>query len=708
MRTPPLLLGATLLFWGWQTGLFWAGLVIGVVLESGRWLRIRWEFSDEDLTRIWTFCSLVFLAATVFSFTSNDGPVGFRGFFENPNFFTQRNASTATARTAASLVRWLPMVFCLFIAAQVYSSRDGIPLETISMILRRRWKRARKLGQAPPASRSVDVSYPYFALCLFAASIHPAEDTTFFWGMSGLLAWGLWPRRTKRFRVAVWAGALVAAIGLGYAGQLGVGRLQAFLANFNPSWLIGAGRRRFDPAQSRTELGSIGRLKASGQIVIRLEPKDGVVPSLLREASYHTFRSQTWYAEAADKDFFNITESKTNSTTYVLLPGKVNHVSVSLACYLEDGRGLLPLPTGSTRIENLTAYILSKNALGAVLAQGPGLVLFDAVYGPGATIDSAPGPEDTDLPPRERSVLDRVASRLRLSGQTHEEAMRTLRRYFLNDFTYSTWQRPPRFARSMETPLSRFLLRTHTGHCEYFATAGVLLLREAGIPARYAVGYAVHEGAGTKYVVRQRDAHAWCLAWDDRSKTWLNLDFTPGTWIATEAQRASPLEWLRDFWSRTTFELSKIRWGQSRWRHYLVWALVPALALLLYRIVFQTRRRRKTAPDPAPAVAWPGLDSEFYELELRLAARGAPRGRYEPLSEWLERAGADPALRDLRGPLEELLRLHYRYRFDPRGLNPHERGRLRSMAQAGLARIEQASEIHRTAGRSFMAPDATR
>jgi transglutaminase-like putative cysteine protease len=47
-----------------------------------------------------------------------------------------------------------------------------------------------------------------------------------------------------------------------------------------------------------------------------------------------------------------------------------------------------------------------------------------------------------------------------------------------------------------ETPLARFLLRTRSGHCEYFATATVLLLRQLGIPARYAVGYAVHEASG--------------------------------------------------------------------------------------------------------------------------------------------------------------------------------------------------------------------
>jgi len=694
MKTPPLLLGAALLFWGWQTGYVGAALAIAAILEGSRVFTARWEFSEEDFTRIWTFCTLVFLAAAVYAFTSNQGPTGFRGFFENPNFFTQRNASAATARTAASLVRWLPMIFCLFMTAQVYSSREGIPLETISMILRWRWKRARRVGQPRPATRSVDGSYVYFALCLFAASVHASEDNTFFWGVSLLLVWALWPQRAKRYGWAVWAGALCLAIGLGYFGQNGVGRLQSYLGNLNPQWASGFGRRRFDPLQSRTELGSIGRVKASGQIVVRLGAREGPVPSLLREASYRTFRGQTWYADSTEKDFFRIQDTN-NCNTYVLLPGKTNSASVNIACYLDGGKSLLPLPTGSGRLENLTAYDVSENPFGAVLAEGPGLVVFDAHYGPGATLDSAPSiNEDTHVPTNAWPALDEVISELQLRGQSMPQAVRTLNQYFLSKFTYSTWQPPSRFSRQNETPLARFLLHTHSGHCEYFATAGVLLLRRIGFPARYAVGYAVHEGSGGKFVVRQRDAHAWCLVWDRKSETWQDLDLTPGTWIAAEAKRGSPLQWLQDFWSRIGFEFSKFRWGQSHWRRYLLWALIPTLALLLYRIIFQSRRRHHRRPvEPGPALIWPGLDSEFYQLELKLAARGVARRHSEPLSDWLARASDNPLMNDLETSLHDLLRLHYRYRFDPRGLSRRERSELRCATEACLAKLERSPRV---------------
>jgi hypothetical protein len=78
---------------------------------------------------------------------------------------------------------------------------------------------------------------------------------------------------------------------------------------------------------------------------------------------------------------------------------------------------------------------------------------------------------------------------------------------------------------------------------------------------------------------------------------------------------------------------------------------------------------------------WPGLDSEFYELERRLAQLGLPRQPGEPLSTWLQRATDDADLVEYKEPLENILRLHYRHRFDPRGLTPVERQELRRQVE---------------------------
>lgn len=686
-------MGAALLFWGWQTGFLLVGALLGLVLESARWTNARWEFSEDDFSRVWTFCTLLFLAAAVYAFTANEGPSGFLGFFQNPTPATTRSAGNASARTAASLILWLPMIFFLFVATQVFSSQEGVPLETISLILRRRWKRAQRSGQPPSPKRNVNICYPYFILCLFASSIHVGEENnTFYWGLCALVAWGLWPQRSPRFGLAPWLCVVAVALALGWAGQRGLSRLQAVLANYNPSWFSHAVGGGADPTMSKTALGHIGRLMTSGKIVIRLKPKAGQSPpTLLREASYRNYRREVWSSGTSERDFISVPE--TNGMSYLLLPGKTNTASVNIACYLPGGKALLPLPSGSGRLENLPLYVPAQiNAFGAVLAQGPGLVIFDALYGPGATIDSLPSTnEDLAITPRETNALDEVISELQLAGLDQERRLRAISRFFLEKFNYSTWQTAGQKWGADETPVSRFLLQSRSGHCEYFATATVLLLRRLQIPARYAVGYAVHEGSASNYVVRQRDAHAWCLVWNDRSRTWQDFDTTPPSWVEAEAKRASVLQFLSDAWSRFAFELAKLRWGQTHLRQYLLWALAPILAVLLYRIFFGSRRQRRHLRQPERGGAvWPGIDSEFYELEKKLVERGHPRQPGEPLSSWLVRAAADPVLAPVRASLQELLRLHYRYRFDPQGLSQSDREGLRREAAVCLESLTQS------------------
>lgn len=692
VKSPPfLLMGATLLFWGVMTGFLLPAALMALIFEGSRVIKVRWDFSDEDCTRIWTFCTLLFLAAAVYAFTTNEGPADFRGLVQNPSFATQRNAGVASAKTAASLIRWVPMVFFLFVACQVYSTRQGIPLHTISLILALRWKKAKKTNQPLPRTRVVSIYYPFFVLCLVAASIHSEPSTNFFWGVCILAGWAFAYHRSPRFGPLTWAAMLSVAILAGYLGQNSMTRLQRYFEGFNPRWLSGFSRKGVDVTQSRTALGQIGRLKVSTKIVIRLKPGPGSPPpNLLREASYRGYQRQTWYSGSSKNDFENV-PSETNNTTWVLLPQKHNLASVNLACYLDKGNALLPLPEGAGRLENLAAYLLKKNSAGAVLAEGPGLVIFDALYGPGPTIDSSPDPvEDKKIPEDEQPALAQVVAELGLTNKTPDQVLHAVSSYFQSNFTYSTWQEPPR-TKPKQTPLGRFLLTTRSGHCEYFATATVLLLRKLGLFARYAVGYSVHEASGSGYVVRERDGHAWCLVWNESRQTWQDFDTTPASWVESETKRKSPTQWLSDAWSGLVFQFSKVRWGQSHMRQYILWSLLPILAILLYRIVFRSGRGRTKLADKSKGSPshWPGLDSEFYEIERRLSAQGHARSPSEPVTRWLRRGLENRSLAKWQQPLSELLRLHYRYRFDPRGLSADEREDLRREARECLANLDR-------------------
>jgi transglutaminase-like putative cysteine protease len=443
----------------------------------------------------------------------------------------------------------------------------------------------------------------------------------------------------------------------------------------------------------------------SAQIVIWIEPKEpGRVPAYLREASYRGYRARRPHWDAGTPDGFTGLAYEPNGNSVILLPdNKTNHVpartTINISCFLNGWsaeqswpEGLLPLPTDVRRIDNLPDMVLSKNENGAVLAGGRGIVIFDATYAAGATIDSPPDIDnptnrwDLSISPMEASTIKQAVSELDLATNADfNTKLRAVQRFFLSKFTYSVWQGPDMKATNM-TALTRFLLVSHTGHCEYFATATVLMLRALDIPARYAVGYAVHETSGTGYVVRERDAHAWCLVWNDAAQCWQDFDTTPSSWIGIESKRTAFWEWLSDIHSWLRFEFAAFRWRQAHLQQYIIWALVPMMSVLLFHIIFKRRGKlRATAKNIRDlAVLWPGLDSEFYQLEKKLAGFGLPRQPAEPLSLWLERVSADPALIALREPLQKLLRLHYRHRFDPRGLDAGEREQLRREAKTCL------------------------
>lgn len=63
-------------------------------------------------------------------------------------------------------------------------------------------------------------------------------------------------------------------------------------------------------------------------------------------------------------------------------------------------------------------------------------------------------------------------------------------------------------------PIEEFLAKYRSGHCQYFASAMVMMLRSQNIPARVVVGYRSDEynSIGNHYLVRQLHAHAWVEA----------------------------------------------------------------------------------------------------------------------------------------------------------------------------------------------------
>ncbi|MBQ2384189.1 MAG: transglutaminase domain-containing protein [Oscillospiraceae bacterium] len=76
-----------------------------------------------------------------------------------------------------------------------------------------------------------------------------------------------------------------------------------------------------------------------------------------------------------------------------------------------------------------------------------------------------------------------------------------------------------------------FLQEADRGYCVHFATAATVLLRAAGIPARYVEGYLVQAQEGRVSLVRESAAHAWTEYYVD-GVGWMILDATPGSAVA--------------------------------------------------------------------------------------------------------------------------------------------------------------------------------
>jgi hypothetical protein len=225
----------------------------------------------------------------------------------------------------------------------------------------------------------------------------------------------------------------------------------------------------------------------------------------------------------------------------------------------------------------------------------------------------------------------------------------------------------------------------------------VLRLRAAGVPARYATGFALQEydPAARGYVVRERHAHAWVRAWVEGA--WIDIDTTPPDWGAFEQQgrgtMARAVTALADAWSGLRYRYARWQQDSSEAEKWALFGAIGALVLawLGWRVFGGARRRDAGTVDaaaaaPAATARRPGADSAFYGIEAALARRGLGREAGESAPAWARRLARDPLLAADMADLPALADLHLRYRFDPRGLEASERVRLMAGCEAWLAR----------------------
>jgi hypothetical protein len=632
MNFPKLLVGAGVLFWGWQTSHPFIAVAMALLLEAPGYSRFRLEFSDTDYRRIADFSSALFAGVAVLLLV-NQG----------------------TTRGVLSSLQWFPVVLAPLLLAQRAGAAGLIRTSALFHYARRQLRR-------DPSTRDplVDLSGPYVALLIIAAGAANSSAPGYFPGVIALSAWGLFAVRPRGVPKFAFAALVVFAAGAGYAGQIGLSHLQAALEAWVDDFLIMLPN---DPERTLTRIGSIGRIKQHDSVALRLyaPEKEGERLRLLHSASFNEYKQGAWIAREPQGRAPELTGTAAGTASIVLrVPG---------------GRTLLPLPSGTLDIVGLTGLTPQRSGLGTVTTHTVGGWLrYEVGYADADAGYAPPGADDLALPQAERATLERIASDLKLKDSS--SPVQTLERFF-QGFSYSTW-RESEVAAGM-TGLEDFLLRAKSGHCEYFAAATTLLLRAAGIPARYATGFAAMEYSTLEgaWLVRARHAHAWTRAYV--GGRWVDADLTPPSWVESEAELAPAWERLLDL----------ARWAVFRWSTRsqeetspLWWLAAAVLAVILaWRIVKQRRAVRLGSGSASAPRRYSGADSEFYALEKSLSVRYRPRAPHESLSAWFFEMK-----KQLRGEDEKqiraLLELHYRYRFDPRGLTPEERAALREGALA--------------------------
>jgi hypothetical protein len=124
------------------------------------------------------------------------------------------------------------------------------------------------------------------------------------------------------------------------------------------------------------------------------------------------------------------------------------------------------------------------------------------------------------LDPRIQQLAEQVTA-----GSTNEyDKAAKIELYLKTHYRYTLDLTGPRTA----DPLAYFLFTRRAGHCEYFAAAMTVMLRDLGIPTRYVGGFLPGEfnDVGGDWIVRASDAHVWVEVFFP-GYGWITFDPTP-------------------------------------------------------------------------------------------------------------------------------------------------------------------------------------
>ncbi|MBX3746153.1 MAG: transglutaminase domain-containing protein [Verrucomicrobiae bacterium] len=660
MHLPLWIVGLALLAWGWEIGQLALAVPLALLAAAPQWTGYRFALGRNEFHRALDVCWVLAFGGLLLIYSLED-----------------------VGNVLRSAARWLPVMAVPAVLAQGWSESGRIPLSAV--LPWPSWRR-RPEPDGPP----FDAGSLVVILSLVSASTAGAERPWFFAVIVGVLGVFLWSRRARGHRAWAAAMVLVLAAAGGWMVARGLAVTQQWIEDGLMAWTTRWYREGAPYRVSPTAIGRTGRVGGSSRIIFQVRIDGGrAVPALWRTATYTEWRHGEWFATGTGFEKVDGLEDE-----WILDPAPGRAGALQVEWVRHSTRGLMPLPHGTRVLRELIAESVEMTPMGTVRADTrAGVVGFRAEYARTAAVELEPREGDREeVPAAELPLIAELAEELGLSGRPAAEVLNELRRHFADHFRYTTdLVDSPADDPRAGTALGRFLVGHRTGHCEYFATAGVLLLRAAGIPARYATGFLLDpaERAGGVITVREVQAHAWVRVW--MGDAWHDFDPTPAVDFLEEPSGSSG--WQRR-WHELRFALQRWWWlGEKAWLRQAHWLTLPLLAMLLWRFrrLRAARLRAEVGPGSGPRPAWPGLDSEWLPIDAVLTDRGLARRPDERPGVWRDRlAGAGWGPEEV-GRAWTASGLHDRLRFDPRGLAENERETLRVVSSdlgraLGLAR----------------------
>jgi hypothetical protein len=369
-----------------------------------------------------------------------------------------------------------------------------------------------------------------------------------------------------------------------------------------------------DPAQqtafsTRMMLGATHDLLQSDAIVARI---DGKHPEYLRGAVYDSYDGAAWKTTMVGR-VRRKADTAAESTTHIELDKSAPSGS-------DDLRWFLPPDACGFDHE------IEVDAFGVARRESGDRNIRYSTSGCTPPVTHAPTAADLEVTGRMAVTVRDMATTWTRGAATDREKLKRLE-HELAKYEYSL--EVPRSAQV--DPIIDFLTIHKAGHCEYFASAMVLMARTQGIPARVIGGFRVTEinPITNQAIVRDRNAHAWVEAWYDGA--WHAWDPTPAS--NAPGLTRSFLDHIGDLWSLAWERLTSI--GPLGYALILLGVIAVLLVIRsIGNFLTRPRRRRiqRAMDRPLPC---------FEALTEALARIGFQRDESEPIESFAQRIPND-------------------------------------------------------------------